>query len=199
MDDPADRESTSLSKGSNTGGGGRGGSGGGGRGGSGGGGSGDESKGGGSKGSRSGERSLFDIYKPGQGHFTRLGTVVGGGLIVLFGGNFLYQQLIFDAEWAIWVRAIVPLIFLVGFGLLLFWAVYSNRRTGDFFIATEGEMKKVSWSSRNEIIGSTKVVIVVSLLIGLMLFLVDILCMLFFTAIDVFKGVGVRELLFGSG
>ncbi|MCK4850305.1 MAG: preprotein translocase subunit SecE [Phycisphaerae bacterium] len=44
-------------------------------------------------------------------------------------------------------------------------------------IATEGEMKKVSWSSKKEIIGSTKVVIVTLLIMGLVLFLVDLFFM----------------------
>ena len=53
--------------------------------------------------------------------------------------------------------------------------VVNSKRAADFMIATEGEMKKVSWSSRKEIIGSTKVVIVTSLLMGVILFLVDLL------------------------
>ncbi|MDP6045583.1 MAG: preprotein translocase subunit SecE, partial [Phycisphaerae bacterium] len=51
-----------------------------------------------------------------------------------------------------------------------------NRpRNADFLIATEGEMKKVSWSGKKEIIGSTKVVIVTTLMIAMLLFGVDIL------------------------
>ncbi len=52
-------------------------------------------------------------------------------------------------------------------------------------IATEGEMKKVSWSSKKEIIGSTKVVIVTLLLMGLVLFLVDLFNTIFMKAVGV--------------
>ena len=44
--------------------------------------------------------------------------------------------------------------------VLTYWVVGVNRKANDFFIATEGEMKKVNWSTRAEVIRSTKVVIV---------------------------------------
>jgi preprotein translocase SecE subunit len=62
-----------------------------------------------------------------------------------------------------------------------------NRRVCDFLIATDGEMKKVNWSSRREITGSTKVVIFVVVALGLFLFFVDILLMLFFSEIKVLR------------
>jgi preprotein translocase SecE subunit len=43
----------------------------------------------------------------------------------------------------------------------------------DFLIATDSEMKKVNWTSRRELIGSTKVVVMFMLLIAGILFLVD--------------------------
>ena len=42
----------------------------------------------------------------------------------------------------------------------------------DFLIATDSEMKKVNWTSRKELIGSTKVVIIFMFLIALFLFVV---------------------------
>ncbi|MEK7731025.1 MAG: preprotein translocase subunit SecE, partial [Planctomycetota bacterium] len=59
--------------------------------------------------------------------------------------------------------------------------------SSDFMIATEGEMKKVSWSSKREIIGSTKVVILFTLLMSLFLFIVDIVFM------ELFGGMGVLK------
>ena len=43
----------------------------------------------------------------------------------------------------------------------------------DFLIATDSEMKKVNWTSRKELIGSTQVVIMFMFLIALFLFAVD--------------------------
>jgi preprotein translocase subunit SecE len=66
----------------------------------------------------------------------------------------------------------------VGLLALVAWLMFRlvNRpRSADFLIATEGEMKKVSWSSRKEIVGSTKVVIVFSFLMAAILFGVDLI------------------------
>jgi preprotein translocase SecE subunit len=67
-------------------------------------------------------------------------------------------------------------------------------------IATEGEMKKVNWSTRREIIGSTKVVIVFTLLLTLVLFVVDMIFITFFGWIGVLREApSVWEMLTGGG
>ncbi len=45
----------------------------------------------------------------------------------------------------------------------------------DFLIATDSEMKKVNWTSRKELIGSSKVVILFMFFIAAYLFLNDII------------------------
>ena len=62
-----------------------------------------------------------------------------------------------------------------------------KRGTCDFMNATEGEMKKVSWSSRNELIGSTKVVIAATIFLGGLLFVVDAAFIKFFQFIGVLR------------
>ena len=142
-------------------------------------------------GARRAERqSVFEVYKRGQGYYTRMGTAVGGGILILAGADFLYRQLdVFDtnAAWTLWLRVGIPIAMVVGLGLLLFWVVGVNRKTCDFMIATEGEMKKVSWSSKRELIGSTKVVILFSILIAALLFVTDIAFIQLFGAIKVLK------------
>ncbi|QOJ05004.1 MAG: preprotein translocase subunit SecE [Planctomycetia bacterium] len=64
-------------------------------------------------------------------------------------------------------------------------------------IATESEMKKVHWTSRREIIGSTKVVIFVMIALSILLFVVDLLFLAAFSAAGVLKGGGVMEALKG--
>ena len=54
---------------------------------------------------------------------------------------------------------------------LLVFLVINKPPNVDFLIATDSEMKKVNWTSRKELIGSTKVVIIFVLFITLMLFL----------------------------
>ena len=48
-------------------------------------------------------------------------------------------------------------------------------------------MKKVSWSSKREVIGSTKVVILFTVLLGVLLFVVDVLFQTLFKNIGVLK------------
>ena len=60
---------------------------------------------------------------------------------------------------------------------LLAWVVLklvNSPRCADFMIATEGEMKKVSWSSRKEIMSSTLVVIITVFIMSLLLMFVDL-------------------------
>lgn len=146
---------------------------------------------------------MFDVYKGGQGAYTRKGTALGAGVLVLAGANFLYDQLsVFrdDRAWTLWLQAGIPLLLLVVLGLLTFWIVGVNRKVCDFMIATEGEMKKVHWSSRREIIGSTKVVIMFTILLATLLFMVDQVFLSFFSWIGVLRGApSVVDLLTGGG
>ncbi|MGQ0628037.1 MAG: preprotein translocase subunit SecE [Phycisphaerales bacterium] len=58
-------------------------------------------------------------------------------------------------------------------------------KTVDFLIATDYEMKKVNWSTRREIMGSTWVVIGAAVLISASLFLFDLAFRTFFTLIGI--------------
>lgn len=134
-------------------------------------------------------RSFFEYYKRGQGTYTRGGTAVGAATLILAGADFLFDQLgAFESgpSW-LWVQIGIPALVTVGLGLFLWWIVGVNRRCCDFMIATEGEMKKVSWSSKKELIGSTKVVILFTFLLAVALFVVDVIFIQFFGAIKVLK------------
>lgn len=134
---------------------------------------------------------FFSVYKSGQGYHTRLGTAIGAALILILGAHYIYGRLD-SANPA--VQLGVPSVFLALTGTVLFWLAGSNRRTNDFFIATEGEMKKVSWSTRGEIIGSTKVVLAFTALVAVFLFVIDALFILVFSALGVLK-IPVKALL----
>ena len=118
----------------------------------------------------------LEIYKKGQGFYTRSGTALGTGVMAALGCWSLYQKLEgitgMNPEVRILVQAGVPLVLF----LVLSWLIYrilNKHEVADFMIATEGEMKKVSWSTRKEIMTSTKVVIYTVLSLALMLFAVD--------------------------
>jgi preprotein translocase SecE subunit len=144
---------------------------------------------------RAGGGSALHVYKPGQGAHVRWGTAAAGGVVVLGLAAFVHEQLVWFTDW---VRYLIPVALLVVLGYLVFRFVGQSRSVVDFMIATEGEMKKVNWSTRREVLGATKVVIVAVMSLGIMLFVVDIFFMFFFDAIDVLK-VDMVGRLFSSG
>lgn len=131
----------------------------------------------------------FSVYKPTQGYWTRLGTAVGSGAFVLWGAHWLFEKLeVYRmTETGLFIQLGVPGAWIVAFGLMLYWLIGRNSKTVDFFIAVEGEMKKVNWSTKQEVIGATKVVMLFVLLVSMMLFVVDAIFMIFFRTIGVLK------------
>jgi preprotein translocase SecE subunit len=132
----------------------------------------------------------FRQYKPEQGKTTRMGTIFGGGALIAWGAMFLYERLqVFEGDegWRLLITTGIPIVFAVGMFAVLWWVAYVSRGSSDFMIATEGEMKKVNWSTRREIVGSTKVVILFTILFAVYLFVIDVVCQFFFSAIGVLK------------
>jgi preprotein translocase subunit SecE len=126
----------------------------------------------------------FEIYKRGQGRYTRLGSGFGWAIIAGLGCFVLYRQLnamdIENAQVELWVKTMVPVGVFVGLGVLIFWLL-NRPSVANFMIDAEGEMKKVSWSSRKEIVVSTVVVIGVVVILSIFLGTVDLVFSMFFT------------------
>ena len=114
----------------------------------------------------------FEIYKKGQGKYTRLWTGLMLGAICGLGCMQLYHKL--DAtDYSMWVKTLIPAVLFVGLAFLIFLLV-NKHNVADFMIASEGELKKVSWSSRQEITTSTIIVIVVVVLMAALLGATDL-------------------------
>lgn len=131
----------------------------------------------------------FAMYKPDQGYWTRMCTAIAAGVLVASAAAWAWSQLaVIDTPFAIqYLQGGVAMVILtIGLGLV-YWLCYVKPRSSEFLIATEGEMKKVNWSSRREILGSTWVVITVALVIAVLIFVVDWGFSTFFRAIDVLK------------
>jgi preprotein translocase subunit SecE len=133
---------------------------------------------------------FFTVYKKGQGYWTRICTAIASAFFVVVTANFVWQEL---RPWII--PALTPenatseqslkAIMLAGritAGLsvaiaislsYVLWRMMNKPSNVDFLIATDSEMKKVNWTSRRELIGSTKVVIVFMILIAALLFTLD--------------------------
>lgn len=132
--------------------------------------------------------SGWSIYKPGQGYYTRMGTVVGCSVIGLLGILWMW-----DYMKRIHVEGVNPLYvstaaaLIVG-GLLtaiMYYLVFVKPKSVDFLIATESEMKKVNWSTRREVIGSTTAVIVTALVIAIFCYGIDRVFFWFFAQVKV--------------
>ena len=142
-----------------------------------------------------GRGGFFTIYKKGQGYWTRMGTAIGAALL---GGLLAYNLYVWipvlvnlgsspdalakERQLAIWISAAV----LAAYAILV-WRLTNKPENVDFLIATDSEMKKVNWTSRRELIGSTKVVIVFMFLIAFFLFAIDLGFSYFFYLIHVLK------------
>lgn len=130
------------------------------------------------------------IYKSGQGYYTRMGTTVGAGLLALLGLRWLWDYAaqvkigsINQTYVAFGICATVGAVI----GALVYLYVFRKPASSDFLIATEGEMKKVNWSTRREIFGSTAVVIFVMAFGTAFLWAVD------YAFVFVFQQIGVLE------
>jgi preprotein translocase subunit SecE len=127
---------------------------------------------------------FFTIHKKGQGYWTRIGTVAGASLLAILTAQFLYTNLKVYAS--VKTALIGTGVFLAVFALLVFRLI-NRPKVVDFLIATDSEMKKVNWTTRAELIGSTKVVIIFMLLIGVLLFAFDTFFGYFFYLIRVLQ------------
>lgn len=87
----------------------------------------------------------------------------------------------------LYLQAGVAGIIMLGGTLLLYIFVGSKKNTVEFLIATDGEMKKVNWTTYREVKGSTIVVIVATFLIAGFLFVIDLGFSNFFRWVDVLQ------------
>lgn len=137
----------------------------------------------------------ISIYKQGQGHWTRLMTFMGGMVLFAWGAAWLAGQLKKieferDATGAYiiepqFVQGGAALVVIIVGAAICYWLTYARPASCEFLISTEGEMKKVNWSSRKELIGSTWVVVSVAVILATSLFLVDLGFSKFFQFIQV--------------
>jgi preprotein translocase SecE subunit len=126
----------------------------------------------------------LEIYKRGQGKYTRLCSAIGAAIVIALGCLQLYNKLEaaslgLNPRATLWVATMVPVAVFVVLTALVFWLV-NKSLIADFMIAAEGEMKKVNWSSRKEIFVSTSVVIAVVIILAVFLGLTDIIFELLF-------------------
>jgi len=120
----------------------------------------------------------LDIYKRGQGKYTRIGSSIGAEIIIGLGCLQLYKKLQ-AADLGLWVETMVPVGLFVALSIVVFW-IANKQSVANFMIAAEGEIRKVSWSSRKEIAISTFIVIMMVIIMAALLGTTDLGFKLFF-------------------
>jgi preprotein translocase subunit SecE len=109
------------------------------------------------------------FYKPRQGRYARTYTAIGLGVILVLGVWRLHETLGSSSPAT---RFGVP----AAVGLVLGWMIYRLVQYPpfvEFLIATEAEMNKVSWTSRDDLYRATTVVLATVALMAVFLFGVD--------------------------
>jgi preprotein translocase subunit SecE len=149
----------------------------------------------------------FQIYKKGVGVYARSAVAGLFGLAAIFAAYSLYGALIDLPEF--YAGARVPLVgirltwggvgacslfvlcgvficvFTTGFEVGLRGLDNKSKNAVEFFIETQAELQKVSWPARKELIGSTIVVVVCLVVMGIYIFFVDWVVSTFMKAIDI--------------
>ena len=130
------------------------------------------------------------IYKQGQGYWVRLMSAIGLGLLVMMGVVWLWDQFsgvqIGDVE-PVYIQGGIAVITVAICGLIGYHLIGRKPKLVEFMIATEGEMRKVNWSTRREVVGSTILVILLTLFIAIFCKIADLAFSSFFQWVDVLQ------------
>jgi len=110
----------------------------------------------------------MELYKAGQGTRARALAAIAAGLLVLFGVSEMFAL---SQPWNYIFSVLVCLV--IGGGGLYF--AFFQKRTVNFLVDTQAEMKKVAWPPKAEVRGSTVVVITTVVLMSAFLYFVDLL------------------------
>ena len=125
-----------------------------------------------------GELLQFGVYKRSQGTVTRQVTFAFLALVFAIAALRMHQTWgSFPAWWRMTLgepwRYLLPSALLM-IGLWVSFRIVNFPKFADFLISVEGEMNKVSWPSKTELIRSSIVVIFVIVMLAMILFFFDV-------------------------
>ncbi len=136
---------------------------------------------------------MSGIYKTGQGYWTRMMSSIAAGLLIFMGAVWLWDTIagvrLGNLE-TVYVQAGAAVVFITALSAMAYYLICVHKRFVDFLIATEGEMKKVNWSTRREITGSTWVVISLTFIIATLIAVLDLVYSMTFQALNVLESSG---------
>ena len=127
----------------------------------------------------------LDVFKPTQGKNARLWTGVALG--VLSGvGIYRYYELYLKGQYGPVTGFTIPAALGLAFAWFI-WRLIQFPPFADFLIATEAEMRKVSWTSPEDLKRATIVVLATIFVMAFYLFAVDYLWSWMLKVIHVLK------------
>ncbi len=133
---------------------------------------------------------MVGIYKKGQGYWTRMMSGIASGLLIFMGASWLWKtmnQVRIGSIESVYVQAGAAVIFIGVLAVIAYYLIAVHKKVVDFLIATEGEMKKVNWSTRREIMGSTWVVISLTFVVAAIIAVLDAGYSMIFQALKVLE------------
>jgi len=119
----------------------------------------------------------MEIYKKGQAKNYRVAFAAVAAILSLYASyswfTWLYGDSLFGQDWLRidWIGAA---IILAGGLLCAFWLAFVNRKSVDYVVTTEEEMRKVTWPTRDELVSSSIIVVVVMVVLGIVTTVFDL-------------------------
>ncbi|MFP4055962.1 MAG: preprotein translocase subunit SecE [Candidatus Brocadiia bacterium] len=111
------------------------------------------------------------VYKKGQGTAAR---GIAGLVAVLLGTWAAHRMWYYGAPtWPVPLRGGLTALVALLFGGVPLCLVLFHRGVVDLLIETQQEMRKVAWSPRHQVVGSTVIVVVTVVLLSLFIFVTD--------------------------
>jgi len=127
------------------------------------------------------QRRIFEVYKKGQGAKSRLvagitlAAFIGFGCYALWGAlrGYMTSTLAVGSV-SVPFSLLIPAALFVVLELLALY-ILNRPRMADFLINTEGELRKVAWPSRDDVMRQTMVVIATVVVLTIIIFVFDII------------------------
>lgn len=106
------------------------------------------------------------MYRREEGLWARVPASIVGGTVTVYAMQAVYGE-------SVPSMIAAGAVFAIGAAITLYLSFF-HAKTGEVLIDTEVEMRKVVWPTREEVTGSTTVVVATTIILGLAIFLMDV-------------------------
>lgn len=128
----------------------------------------------------------FELYKPDGAKASRGLIAFALGALLLYGSVSLYEYFdgtdwakpfggfgeVLGEEFPLSPRTLAAMLVIVGSAIGI-WLTVNYAKLVDFLIETEAELKKVSWPSQSQVVSSSAIVVLLTVVMGVYIGLVD--------------------------